>query len=387
MRILLIHNYYRKTSVGGEDIAFNLEKSALKEHLGTDRVFEYTDNSDRITILNVLFNVFFSFKHFFSIYRVVKSEKINLVHCHNYFPLLSFSVFAAAKLAGAKTVLTLHNYRLWCPSGILYRNNHICHDCLKYKFPLPAIYHACYRKSRIQSILAAVALFGYRGLMSQVDKVITLTSFQRNFLTSQKLVPDQKVVIKPNFVAPIDHQAVPFKLKNHDIVFVGRLEEAKGINQLIDLITRIDSSCRWLIIGNGPMTAKLEAKIDCKNVTFIHRVDHDKIHHYIRSSKFLIQLSQWYETFGLTIVEAMACGVPVIGLPLGTRLELIVDDFNGYFLQDDGVEVINKVLNISESRYQQLIKNCLNSVSKYSTENVLRAQVELYENMLEGDEG
>ncbi len=385
MRILLVHNFYRSKATGGEDIVFMSEQTALQEYIGEECVFEYLEYSDRINVYNILFNVFFSIRHFFGVYRFIKKHRIDLIHCHNYFPLLSFSIFLASKLAGAKSILTLHNYRLWCPSGILFRNGKVCHDCLTHIFPYPSIIHACYHNSRMESFITATAIFCYRQLigLKRINKIIVLTNFQKDFMINNGLIATNQIVVKPNFFEAKPLQYLPFDKKEYDIVFVGRLEEEKGVMLLIDLIERLGDTYNWLVIGGGTLKKKVEYVAKKKNVLFVERVPNSIIGDYLRKSKYLIQLSILYETFGLTMVEAMSVGTPVIGYSIGTRTELIKDGVNGFLTSTNSAEsTIIKALNVCGDTYKQLSENCLNSIRKFEKEAVIMSQVDLYNRII-----
>ena len=80
--------------------------------------------------------------------EVVKRERPAVVHFHNTFPLMSPAVYYAARANGAAVVQTLHNYRLFCPAGVMYRDGKVCEDCLGKAVPWPGVARACYRGSR-----------------------------------------------------------------------------------------------------------------------------------------------------------------------------------------------------------------------------------------------
>src|SRR5262249_42902850 len=108
MRILIVHNAYQSSLIGGEDIIVQREIKALKSQLGDDSVFEFTVSNDNIRTASLLINLWGDKKNYKIIMEVVKKHGIDIVHVHNFFPLLTPSVFAAAKHAGAKVVHTLH---------------------------------------------------------------------------------------------------------------------------------------------------------------------------------------------------------------------------------------------------------------------------------------
>ena len=163
MKILIIHNRYQSNNIGGEDIVYENELLFLQKKLGCENVYSYEVSNDDINKFKLLFEIWFSNEHYKKVRSIVKENRIDLVHVHNFFPLLTPSVFKAAKDEGAKVVHTLHNYRLWCISGILYRDNYgICELCTQKRFSFAGILNRCYRKSLLQSLVAQASFWFYR---------------------------------------------------------------------------------------------------------------------------------------------------------------------------------------------------------------------------------
>ena len=71
-----------------------------------------------------------------------------MIHCTNVFPLISPSVYYAARAEGVPVVQSLHNYRMLCINGCFMRDDRVCEDCTSKTIPWPAVLHRCYRQSR-----------------------------------------------------------------------------------------------------------------------------------------------------------------------------------------------------------------------------------------------
>ncbi|HRE31209.1 MAG TPA: glycosyltransferase, partial [Candidatus Berkiella sp.] len=161
-----------------------------------------------------------------------REQQIDIVHIHNFFPLLTPSVFAGAKASGAKVIHTLHNFRWWCMAGTLYRENKgNCEQCIGKALALPGILHRCYRNSWLQSSASALAFAWYRlkAYQQHIDAYFALSHFQLQKLLSW--LPQQKLFYKPNAIEPAT-QLCPLTEKK-GYLFVGRLEAAKGIEWLL----------------------------------------------------------------------------------------------------------------------------------------------------------
>ncbi|HKM19046.1 MAG TPA: hypothetical protein VJY14_03185 [Aliarcobacter sp.] len=124
MNLLIIHNRYQSNNIGGEDIVYQNELESLQKKLGKENVFSYEVSNDDISKIKLIFNIWFNKHYNNEVKKIVEENDIDLVHIHNFYPLLTPSVFKASKDAGAKVVHTLHNYRLWCISGIFFRDGY-----------------------------------------------------------------------------------------------------------------------------------------------------------------------------------------------------------------------------------------------------------------------
>ena len=380
MKILLIHNYYQTNSTGGEDIVYNQEVELLKKYLGSENVFTYVAYNDKLKFLTLVFNIWFSFSSFFKVRKLVRRNNINIVHVHNYYPLLTPSIFFAAKLAGAKVVHTLHNYRLWCLSGILYRDNvGICELCVKSKFAYKSIQYKCYRGSRLQSVIAQLSFWFYRATLQfrAIDYYFVLTPFQKAKVLSLGLC-EKKVFLKPNSIELVDIDSH----HREGYIYVGRLEPSKGILVLLQAWEKLGEKFQLTIIGNGTLEEDLKKKYDhLSNIIFLGECDKVKTLKMVAQSQYLIQPSLLYETFGLTILEAMSVGTPVIGFDIGTRKDFILNNYNGFVCKPNEIkDIIYRSYNYED--YGNMQNNAISTARKYSNEVVISRQIEIYKSFL-----
>jgi len=383
MKILVVHNNYRSNLIGGEDLVFKREFDALVELLGKDNVFRYEEFNDNATVMSLIKNMLFSRKHKKNIFDLVKKHNIDIVHIHNFFPLLSTSIFQGAKQAGAKVVHTLHNYRWWCIGGVLYRDGiGICEKCIQKKFDFSGVNYGCYRNSKIQSFLAALAFYNFKRINSfkYIDCFFVLTEFQQQKLIEFN-IPKGKILIKPNFNTHSENILIDYNNKS-DFVFVGRLEEAKGIVNLIKSWKKIDK--KLTIIGDGPLRNYINENTS-ENIQYLGNLDNDEVKKILMQSKYLIQLSKWYETFGLTIIEAFQMGTPVIGLDIGTRKNFIVDGYNGFLLNN--VDELKSTIDKADQYefYEKLVENALDTAKEYSKDKIIKLQMSIYEKIIKGE--
>lgn len=380
MKILIVHNTY--SQYGGEDKVFQQEVAFLKKVLGTNHVFTYQVTSKGLSPLKIAGSIFFARKHYRVVYDLIKEHAIDLVHIHNFFPVLTGAVFTAARDAGAKIVHTLHNYRWWCVGAEFYRKEvGICTLCTQPKSFWSAVRYQCYRKSFFQSLVAQLA-FGYykkSGVLQSVDLFFVLTEFQKKILLLQGIDPN-KVVVKPNWVV---QKEIVSDIKNRSgYIFVGRLEPSKGIEVLLAAWEKLPIDFIITIVGTGSLENDLRRKYgNYNNIVFKGSVPPDNIQSLIQSAKYSIQPSLWYETFGLTIIESMRVGVPVIGFRVGTRIELIEDHSTGFLCSPDQLA---DTIQMAESYidYSLLCEKASSFAKQFEAEPIIAKQIAYYEELL-----
>ncbi len=383
MKILIVHNRYQSNNIGGEDIVYENELKSLENKMGGKNVFHYEVSNDSINKLKLIFNIWFNKKYYKEIQNIIIKNNIDLVHIHNFYPLLTPSIFKASKDAGAKVIHTLHNYRLWCVSGIFYRDDYgICELCTKKRFSLAGIFNKCYRKSLLQSILAQFSFWYYRitKAFDNIDYYFALTEFQKQKVIELGIKKD-KVILKPNSLK-IEPKYVDYD-QRQGYIYVGRLEKSKGIYELLKVWEQLDDKYILTIIGGGDIENELRIKYKKQNIIFKGKCSREDTLQYISQSKYLIQPSIWYETFGLTMIEAMSFGIPVIGFDIGTRKDFIKNGINGFLVTRNNLkEVIETSLNYKD--YGKLSKNAILKAKEFNNDYIINKQIKIYKDIIEG---
>lgn len=370
----MVHNHYQ--IMGGEDIVVENEKNLLEEH--GHKVILYTrDNSEIVNWglaqkLKLPINAVFSIKTYCDIRYLIKSEKIDIVHVHNTLNLISPSVYYAAFSCDIPVIQTLHNFRLLCPAGTLFRKCTICEKCvtsgLRY-----SIIHRCYRNSLSQSLLCAFILSLYRNLkLYKKLTYICLTDFNKNkilMLNQRRLnILQDSIYVKPHFT--VDRNSViPYNLRRKEIVYIGRLDETKGIKLLFKAWNKIEKNSQYesislVICGSGPLGTWCKSFIDnndIKRICMKGHVKHEELFDIIAKALATIMPTQLYEGFGMNVIESFSCGTPVIGSNLGNVGSLIKEGYNGWKFQhnsiDSLIDAIGKIEDIVDSTYKDYLNN------------------------------
>jgi glycosyltransferase involved in cell wall biosynthesis len=327
MKILIVHNKYKIP--GGEDIQTQ-EELALLNQYGMD-VHTFTvsnDSIDAINTINLALNTIWSEKYYKILLKKIKTEKFDIIHIHNFFPLLSPSIFYAAKKAGAKVVMTAHNYRLVCPNALMFIENKICNACLGKTIPYPALFKKCYRDN-FMATAATIAMLGFHNIVhtwrNKIDGIICISEFVKGQLMLGGF-DEKQLHVKYNFVS----SNIPPNFEPEDYyIFVGRISDQKGIELLLKTFQLLQK--KLVIIGDGPLNSMvLEFTARNKNIEYLGKLSLEETYKKIAKAKALISPSQSNEPFGRTIIEAFAHGTPVLGSALGGITELIKEGSNGF---------------------------------------------------------
>ena len=342
MKILQVHNFYQQP--GGEDQVFKAEADLLRA-CGHD-VIQYSLNNKLINDLSkfqVLKKTFWNNDSYNNINSIIQNAHPQICHIHNTYPLISPSVYYACQKNHIPVVQTLHNYRLLCPAATLFREGKVCEDCSDKFFPWPGIWHGCYHGSHLHSSLVASLLATHKILGTwsrQIDCFIALTEFARSKFVQAGL-PAEKIIVNANFLAPDPGKKIKF---GEFALFVGRLSPEKGLWTLINAWREIPE-IPLKIIGDGPLFDELHEKVISHikgQVEFLGRLSHDQVLDKMKKARVLIFPSEWYEPFGLSIIEAYACGLPVIGSRLGSMQNLILNGKTGLLFEPGNPETLAK---------------------------------------------
>ncbi|MCR4740275.1 MAG: glycosyltransferase family 4 protein [Lachnospiraceae bacterium] len=345
MNILIIHNRYKLA--GGEDTVMENEGNLLKEH--GHNVYYYVRDNKEITEMNLLkkagafFGTVYSFRAYRDVEKLIKENKIDVVHIHNTVPLVSWSVYSAAKKYGCKLVQSVHNMRLLCPSALMIRDNRVCEDCLKKGLKCAAI-HGCYKDSRLYSAALAFALWFHRktGSFKKVDAYLYTTEFNRKLLS--RVIPEDKLFYKPYYS---DAKVKDPEGKKRDYyIYISRLEYLKGIQVALEAFKKLPEH-KLLVLGVGPDEERSRRYVEdnhMENVTFLGFKNKAEMTELLYNAKALVFPTQWYEGFPMTIVESLACGTPVIGSDIGNVGTIVKDGINGLrFRYDDSNDLVEKI--------------------------------------------
>lgn len=326
--VLFLHNRYRTT--GGEERAVEDLMWLVREHLDEPAELLSRDSVD-LARSHAAMGLLRGGLQPRQIADAVRSSGARVVHAHNLLPALGWRALAAARSAGARVVLHLHQYRLVCATGVCYTRGTECTRCHG-RDTLPGVRLNC-RGSLPEAVAygASLALW-QRRLVEQADAVIVPSVFARERLRElgapldwgrvHVLAPPVRALAGAagDAVAGGEEALAPGSYA----LVVSRLAPEKGVDVAIDACRT--AAMALVVAGDGPDRDALTRQADRSQVRFVGHVDETRLSQLRAAAAIALAPSLSAETFGLAVAEAMAAGLPVAASRVGALPELVDPD-------------------------------------------------------------
>ncbi len=276
--------------------------------------------------------------------RFLGDVRPQALHAHNIYGGLTASVLDVIGDAGIPAVLTVHDYKLVCPSYLALNHGQVCDACGVGHF------YRCLLKRCHKSDLAASAVYTVEAYVTKVWRkyapvrvFICPSRFMMRKLEVSGWAADRLAYL-PN---SIDASAVsPAIGEGNYALYVGRLSAEKGLMTLLNAVEGLDLPLR--IVGDGPLRGELEAHIEghamCDRVRLIGHLSGDALADAYRGAAFCVMPSEWYENAPMAALEAFAYGKPVLGADIGGIPELVEEGKTGFlFPSRDAAALRNRM--------------------------------------------
>jgi len=211
-----------------------------------------------------------------------------------------------------------------------------CHSPMRYIWDLSHLYLEDY--SGIKKWILQQLFYKWRqwdvASSNRVDHFIANSEFVKRRI--EKVYRRKATVIYP----PVNIDRFKLCLKKDEYyITASRLVSYKGVKQVVEAFSKLDR--KLLVIGDGP-NMKIIKKIATSNIEILGHVSNEKLVGFLQQAKAFIFNS--IEDFGITPVEAQACGTPVIALGKGGALETILDGKTGLFYEKSSPDAIRKAV-------------------------------------------
>lgn len=330
MKVLMVHARYRRP--GGEDVSVDTEARALSAH-GVD-VEAWTLPAEAAGGPAAFARAAWNRDAAAELARRVTAARPDVVHVQNFFPGLSPAVHRMAAGLGVPVVQTVRNWRLLCPAATRWRDGAPCDDCTARGFAWPALGRPCWRGDRAATTAAVLALGLHRmlGTWRRVDRFIC-----PSHAVAAVLPTEWPRTVVPNMVDP----APPPGPGGEAVVYAGRLTQEKGVGCLAQAWTRHEGLPPLHVYGEGPMASALDG---IPGITLHGLRPHGEIIEAMGRARAVMVPSLWPEPFGRAVIEAFACGTPVIATAAGALPELVDDGGNGIVVPPDDPHAIARAV-------------------------------------------
>lgn len=382
MRIFVIHNQYQQR--GGEDVVVEQEIDLLKREnevqLFTTK--NYKGIKGAIQTLLSPWNIFITRR----IIKEIKNFNPDIIHVHNLHYSIGPLIIRKIKKLGIPIVMTLHNYRLICPSATLSNQDGIYTKSIRENFPWSAVFDRVHNNSYIKTFWLALTywLHKNRGTWNSVDRYIVMSEFAKKIIADSTLNISNKIVVKPNTTF-IPDEDIDYQPRQH-FLYIGRLSAEKGIEVLLEAFS--ETSFALKIAGDGPLkNLVLDYAGKHPNIEYLGLIPFSDLDKEIRTSSALIVPSVCYETFGLTIIEAFARHSSPIVSDIDTFKEIVRDDFNGLCFKtgdkDDLIQQLKKWSKLTDEQKSKIRNQGQKDfIEKYTHESGLKNLTEIYQKLV-----
>ena len=278
---------------------------------------------------------------------LLDEHKVDVAHLHNIHHQISPSILHELKRRNIPVVMTLHDYKMVCPSYSLLAHGLLCAACTGGTF-YHAIQKRCVKGSLAKSALAAAEMYLHHSMLDiygLVNVFIAPSLFLKQTLANMGF--KKQIVHLPNFIdlAQFAHYSEERSISRR-FVYFGRLSAEKGLATLLKAVAGLPQA-KLDVIGDGPLRAELEqwTKKHCaERVCFYGHLRGDELWSRIRKAIAVIVPSEWYENNPLTVIEAFALCVPVIGARIGGIPELVRNGETGLTFEAGNVEALTAKL-------------------------------------------
>jgi len=307
-----------------------------------DEVYFRDQRKDLRTLYKTTKRLFYDKEVEKAVMKITADTKPDVAYVLHYLRKLSPSLLVGLKKKNIPIVVRLSDYGMLCPQVHFLRDGKPCVKCINGNL-WPSVRHGCVQNSKAISFVNYIATMYHRhkNYFGLIDKFITTNDFMY-----QKMVeagyPQEKMVTIPTFVdTETFHPPIKKEMENLYIIYIGRLEEIKGVHVLIEawrkfLIKNPNIPLQLKIIGFGSddYTKEIENLISrTEKISFIGRLDEEEVAKELRGAYLSIIPSLWYENLPNTLLESYASGIPVIASNLGSLKESVIDGKLGFLFE------------------------------------------------------
>lgn len=356
MKVLLVNKFFYLK--GGSERVFFSEAEMLKsnghqiaffsmfdqKNLPSPQSKYFVNHIDYAKHVNIKLEILQGLKMLYSfeakkkLKELLNDYQIDIVHLHNIYHQISPSILDVFTRYGIPIVMTLHDYKLVCPSHSMFVDGRPCEMCSNGKY-YQCFINKCTKNSYSKSLINTVEMYLHHKILRIYDLVDIFISPSKFLKEKVKAMGFRKEIVHlPNFIDIKDYLP-KYNSNGKTICYFGRLSKEKGLFTLIEAVKGLDTKLK--IIGDEPLKKNLEEKIRRENladVSFLGYKSGEELKNEVKNSMVVVLPSECYENYPRSVMEAFALGKPVIGARIGGIPELVKDGESGLTFEPGNVE-------------------------------------------------
>lgn len=271
------------------------------------------------------------------IQSICEEEKVDVVVSHHPDPLIRLAAISVKNMnPRIRMVLYTHS-----DAKDLYR------DRIKIKRMI---------KKRIQ-----------QRAINKADTIVAISESVKNSLSQDFVVDSTKIKVVYNGI-PLEQftQSKEIDVAELQLIFIGRLIEEKGVQDIISGLRECNITYHLSIVGDGNYRTQLEALAEGLNIEFLgFRTDVSEL---LSTADVFVHLPKWEEGFGIAVVEAMAAGKICVCGKKGAMPEIITDGEDGFLVEGPQglVDVLQRIVKMDKNAIKRIQENAKRTASRYS---------------------
>jgi len=317
--ILLLHNRYRLP--GGEERAVADLAWLIRERLGEEAEVLERDSAalgNRRAALGLLRGGLAPE----DVAHAVRRTGARVVHAHNVTPSFGWRALAAAREAGARVVLHLHNYRLVCAQGVCFTRGADCTRCHG-RDTRPGVRLNCRGGPRGEAVVYAAGISLWQRRLADAAHAFVVPS---EFALGRLHELGAPVGDRAHVIASVQREIAGASraASGRHVLAAGRLAPEKGFADAVDA-ARI-AGLPLVVAGDGPERDKLVARANGADVRFTGPLEPARLAELRREASAAVVPSRFAEILPLAALEAMAAGLPVVAAASGGLAEIVPDE-------------------------------------------------------------
>jgi len=370
----------------GHDVAFWGMKHPLNKELPFQDFFvSNVDYNKKTSIWQQVksgIKILYSLEAKSKISNLLACWRPDIVHLNNFAHHISPSILSVFIKYKIPAVMTLHDYKLICPTYLMLLNGRPCEKCKKGKF-YNCLINKCTKNSILKSLINTMEMYLHHKILNIYDSISLFISPSIFLMEKVKEMGfNGNIVYLPNFVE-LGKYKPSYDYKDKAIVYFGRLSKEKGVGNLINAVKDLDVELK--VVGSGPYEDELRNKVNGENignVYFLGYKEGKELIKIISESLFAVIPSAWYENNPISVLESFALGKPVIGSRIGGIPELVIDGKTGFTFKAGDSAVLKekiKYLLDNTNKIKVLGRNARKFVEKnFNPEKHYKELIEIY---------